>query len=288
MEEKLKDEIKSERWYINFDDEDFQRKIRNFLSEMSSTNKQIRKRDLNKNSNSGLFDEPNGTGSMEAIRGSRTHLRRTRSRRSCKNSLNSSSTRNEEDDRREINALEVQKDIVTIWEIKSDSDQSFNEDGKEEEESKPLQEDSLSCPSNRFIKRRRIDEDGTDMNAESGEHWNLKIRTDSSLPLSEKDKNSIAIFKEVINEYFNTLKKMFKVNIPKRVITFLVKESIKDIKNKIQTDLFNSSDITELLKEDEDTTNKRQRIEERIEALKEAQIAIRLVNEFRRSSFDRV
>jgi len=92
---------------------------------------------------------------------------------------------------------------------------------------------------------------------------------------------------KVTNVYFGTLKKKFKADIPKRVITFLVKKSIEDIRGQIQRDLLLENEINDLVKEDEETTRKREVIENKIRALEDSQVAIRLVSGNKKTSFDK-
>ena len=190
LEEKLKDDIKSEIGYINFDDDDFQREIRYFYINRPSENKLIGKR----NSNDNFNPDPNdGSGAkiIEAVVGDVANIVAPGvggllATKIVKNGIQEVENRIAEED--------LQQKII-VEEAKDHFDKSSTQIEQEEEVEVPLEELFDYGMHNNLDRRRRLDKDESETNSGSSKIWYIRDRIESGTPLSEKDKDDIYIFK---------------------------------------------------------------------------------------------
>ena len=88
--------------------------------------------------------------------------------------------------------------------------------------------------------------------------WKIEEKVDLSKGLPKHDKSNVIQVRRVIHCYYSILKKNMKSNIPKFIIKFLVRKTIKEISPQLQLALRKEKDPIKLVSENDDIKKTRE------------------------------
>lgn len=97
---------------------------------------------------------------------------------------------------------------------------------------------------------------------------------------SKRERNEIALIKQMITSYFDVVKKNVNDLVPKTIITFFIKRTIDLAEKEMVHSLYDEKVIEAVMKEDQDVVNQRHTIMTNISVLKECLV---LMAEFEHS-----
>ena len=97
---------------------------------------------------------------------------------------------------------------------------------------------------------------------------------------SNKDSFETELIKDLLSSYFNIVRKNIMDSVPKTIMYFLVNESKKNIYHELLSELYKEELFSELLKENDSISIRREQCRKTLEILKKANDILNNIRDF--------